>query len=169
MLLPGFLQREGDARMPDHREQLASDSNVTGIRCRVGKAEVALPLEGVGQIIEYPVCPLPLARRFIGGLGLYDGRPLLSIALTRLPEKARGQSRITRGILLMAGNDADMDWALEVDQLGAFVRATLVPHSAGADELPPWIRQARDPEGKSFGWIDVPAMLSDLADVASCR
>jgi chemotaxis signal transduction protein len=169
MLLPGFLQREGDARMPDHREQLASDSNVTGIRCRVGKAEVALPLEGVGQIIEYPICPLPLARRFIGGLGLYDGRPLLSIALTRLPEKARGQSRITRGILLMAGNDADMDWALEVDQLGAFVRATLVPHSAGADELPPWIRQARDPEGKSFGWIDVPAMLSDLADVASCR
>jgi chemotaxis signal transduction protein len=148
--------------MPDYREQIVVDPSVAGIRCRVGKAEVALPLEGVGQIIEYPVCPLPLARRFIGGLGLYDGRPLLSIALTRLPEKARGQARITRGILLAAGDEESMDWALEVDQLGAFVRATLVPHSAGAGELPPWIRQARDAEGKSFGWIDVPAMLSDL-------
>jgi hypothetical protein len=86
--------------MANQPERIPDVPTVAGIRCRVGKAEVALPLDGVGQIIEYPVVALPLARRFIGGIGLHEGRPLLSIALGRLPEKARGQQRLTRGILL---------------------------------------------------------------------
>ena len=138
-------------------------SLVTGIRCRVGKAEVALPLDEVGQIVEYPVFPLPLARRWIGGLGLYQDRPLVSIALARVPDRARGQERAARGILLEARGGAELDWALEVDDLGAFVRATLVskPAPAGLD-LPSWISQARDDEGRTLGWIDVTAMLAEL-------
>jgi hypothetical protein len=138
---------------------------VTGIRCRIGRAEVALPLTEVGQIIEYPVFPLPLARRWIGGLGLYDEHPLVSVALTRLPDRVRGQRRTAQGILLeghAAGGD-DVDWALEVDELGSFLRATVIyrPAAAGLD-VPVWISQARDEEGRTVGWIDVPAMLSDL-------
>jgi hypothetical protein len=149
--------------MSNEGDRLGDGPTVTGIRCRVGKAEVGLPLDGVGQIIEYPVYPLPLARRFIGGLGVYDGRPLLSIALARLPDRGRGQQRPAKGILLDAHPGDEVDWALEVDELGVFVRATLVTQAAPNPELPPWISQARDGEGKLLGWIDVAAMLADLA------
>jgi hypothetical protein len=144
-------------------ETMAIGSAVTGIRCRIGRAEVALPLAEVGQIIEYPVFPLPLARRWIGGLGLYDERPLVSVALTRLPDRERGQRRTAQGILLEGHGAADVEWALEVDELGSFLRATVIyrPAAAGLD-VPIWISQARDEDGKTVGWIDVPAMLSDL-------
>jgi len=149
--------------MGNQPERIPDVPTVAGIRCRVGKAEVALPLDGVGQIIEYSVVALPLARRFVGGIGLYDGRPLLSIALGRLPERPRGQQRTTRGILLASPRGDQVEWALEVDQMGTFVRATLLPQAAVNPDLPPWISQARDAEGKLLGWIDVGAMLSDLA------
>jgi hypothetical protein len=136
---------------------------VTGIRCRIGRAEVALPLAEVGQIIEYPVYPLPLARRWIGGLGLYDERPLVSVALARLPDRVRGLQRSAQGILLEGHGKFEMDWALEVDELGSFLHATLIskPVATGLD-VPIWISQARDDEGKTVGWIDVPSMLADL-------
>jgi hypothetical protein len=127
---------------------------------------VALPLDRVGQIIEYPVYPLPLARRFVGGLGVFDGRVLLSIALARAPDRGRGQQRPARGILLdaRAKQEGDeVEWAFEVDELGAFVRATLVTPAVPSPDLPAWISQARDGEGKLLGWIDVAAMLADLA------
>jgi chemotaxis signal transduction protein len=149
--------------MANQPERLPDVPTVAGIRCRVGKAEIALPLDGVGQIIEYPVVALPLARRFVGGVGLHQGRPLLSIALGRLPDRPRGQQRTTRGILLEAGRGDQMEWALEIEQMGTFVRAILMPQAPKNPELPPWISQARDPEGKLLGWIDVPAMLADLS------
>jgi hypothetical protein len=143
-------------------EGAAGASSVTGIRCRIGRAEVALPLAEVGQIIEYSVYPLPLARRWIGGLGLHHDRPLVSVALARLADRVRGQARQAQGILL-EGHGRDIEWALEVDALGSFLRATLIskPAATGLD-VPAWISQARDDEGKTVGWIDVPAMLADL-------
>jgi hypothetical protein len=154
---PGFRQEE------DMAETIPIGATVTGIRCRIGRAEVALALGHVGQIIEYPVFPLPLARRWIGGLGLHDERPLVSVALARAPDRLRGEgTRTARGILL-DGESREVAWALEVDELGSFVRVTLSsrPASAGLD-VPTWISQARDDEGRTMGWIDVPAMLADL-------
>jgi CheW-like protein len=144
-------------------EPSAIGSTVTGIRCRIGRAEVALPLAEVGQIIEYPVFPLPLARRWIGGLGLHEDRPLVSVALARLPDRVRGHERKAQGILLQGHGAYEVDWALEVDELGTFLRATLIskPAPSGLD-VPVWISQARDDEGKTVGWIDVPSMLADL-------
>ena len=144
-------------------ETIAAGVTVTGIRCRIGRAEVGLPLTEVGQIIEYPVFPLPLARRWIGGLGLHDERPLVSVALARLPDRVRGQQRNAVGILLQGHGAYQVDWALEVDELGTFLRATMIskPVATGLD-VPVWISQARDDDGKAVGWIDVPAMLADL-------
>jgi hypothetical protein len=144
-------------------ETIAIGATVTGIRCRIGRAEVALALGHVGQIIEYPVFPLPLARRWIGGLGLYDERPLVSVALGRLPDRARASQRMARGILLEAQDGPELDWALEVDEFGSFVRLTVIskPAAAGLD-VPGWISQARDEGGRALGWIDVTAMLEDL-------
>ena len=108
-----------DKRPAPVREILTMDENsgigtaVTGIRCRIGRAEVALPLGEVGQIIEYSVFPLPLARRWIGGLGLHEDRPLVSVALARLPDRVRGQQRKAQGILLQGHGFYQVDWALE--------------------------------------------------------
>src|SRR2546423_8013450 len=111
-------------------ETIPTGPSVTGIRCRIGRAEVALPLADVGQIIEYPVFPLPLARRWIGGLGLHEERPLVSVALGRPPDRMRGQTRTARGILLDATDAREVDWALEVDELGSFVQVTIVSRPA---------------------------------------
>jgi hypothetical protein len=144
-------------------ETMAIGSAVTGIRCRIGRAEVALPLEEVGQIIAYSVYPLPLARRWIGGLGLYEDRPIVSVALARLPDRVRGQQRTAQGILLEGHGAQDQDFALEVDELGSFLRATVISRpAAGGLDVPAWISQARDEDGKPVGWIDVRTMLADL-------
>jgi hypothetical protein len=144
-------------------EAMASGSTVTGIRCRIGRAEVALPLAEVGQVIEYPVFPLPLARRWIGGLGLHDDRPLVSVALARVPDRMRGLHRNAQGILLEGHGAFEVDWALEVDELGSFLQAALIPRPAAAGlDVPAWISQARDDQGQVVGWIDVRAMLADL-------
>jgi hypothetical protein len=154
---PDFRQGE------DMAETIPIGATVMGIRCRIGRAEVALALPHVGQIIEYPVFPLPLARRWIGGLGLHDEQPLISVALARTQERPRGEgTRTARGILL-DGESREVGWALEVDELGSFVRVTVSsrPASEGLD-VPPWISQARDDAGRTLGWIDVPAMVADL-------
>ena len=51
-----------------------STSLVSGLECRVGKAPLAIPVESIAQIIEYQTVPLPLARRWIAGIGLHEGR-----------------------------------------------------------------------------------------------
>ena len=131
-----------------------------GIGCRVGRADIALPFESVGQIVEYEVFPLPLARPFIGGLGLHAARPLVSVALAGGTHRLRSGSRVAKGIMLEAGATA---WALEVDELGSFIDVRVKAHApAPGLDVPPWISQASTAEGRSYAWIDVPAMLAHL-------
>jgi hypothetical protein len=133
------------------------------VACRAGKAEIALPFETVGQIIEYTVFALPLARPFIAGLGLHEDWPLVSITLSRSVEPPRtGAPRVAKGILLETAG-SEVSWALEVDELGSFVDVTLGPRVAvpGLD-LPPWIGRASTTSGRPIAWIDVGAMLIAL-------
>jgi hypothetical protein len=149
------------------REGSFRRSVVRGIACRSGKAELALPFETVGQIIEYTVYPLPLARPFIAGLGLHQDWPLVSVNLSRGGESLRtGAPRLAKGILLDTAGTA-VPWALEVDELGTFVEATLGPRVAvpGLD-LPPWIGKASTTNGRTLAWIDVAAMLVALGTEA---
>ena len=137
---------------------------VRGIACRAGKAELALPIDSVGQVIEYTVFSLPLVRPFIGGLGLHDDRPLVSVTLSGrrdLPEA--GASRVAKGILLETSG-TEVAWALEVDELETFVEAIVDPRvpPPGLD-LPPWITRAITTSGRTLAWIDVESMLAALA------
>jgi hypothetical protein len=150
-----------------------------GIACRVGKADVGLPFAAVGQIIEYQVFPLPLARPYVAGLGLHDDWPLISLTLSRTGVKPNaGGSRTAKGILLHTGeagdgqgqlqgqlhDQLDVRWALEVNDLGSFVEATPLPRAPSPGlELPAWISQADTADGKTIAWIDVAAMLQELA------
>jgi hypothetical protein len=134
-----------------------------GIGCRVGKADIALPFASVGQIVEYTVFPLPLARPYIGGVGLHEERPLVSVALARGGGVvARSGPRLAKGIRLETGSPG-IAWALEVDELGSFLEVTLRPRApAQGLDLPPWISQATAGDGRTFAWIDVPAMVAHL-------
>jgi hypothetical protein len=145
-------------------------SVMKGIACRVGKADVGLPVGAVGQIIEYPVFPLPLARPYVAGLGLHDDWPLISLHLHRTDARAAGaEPRLAKGVLLDAGHGGDggdtgVRWALEVTELGSFVEVTPTGRApAPALDLPPWISQASTRDGRTLAWIDVGAMLEELA------
>jgi hypothetical protein len=74
---------------------------------------------------------------------------------------------VAKGILLETAGTA-VRWALEVDELGSFVEATLEPRVAvpGLD-LPPWIGKASTTNGRNLAWIDVDAMLSALGTEAA--
>ena len=153
--------------MNSARQGSSRRSVVRGIACRSGKAELALPFETVGQIIEYTVYALPLARPFIAGLGLHQDWPLITVNLSRTSEPVRtGAPRTAKGILLETAGTT-VAWALEVDELGTFVEATLGLRVAvpGLD-LPPWIGKASTTNGRTLAWIDVPAMLVALGTEA---
>jgi len=135
---------------------------VAGLQCRIGRARVAIPIEAVARIIEYQVVRLPLARPWIGGLGIHEGAPLLSVALV-MPEGKGAPTSSAKGILLNVPG-SPIGWALEIHEVFAFVRATVLPRrdQAGGDQLPRWITGANIEDGTSLGWIDVGDMVIDL-------
>jgi chemotaxis signal transduction protein len=143
-------------------------SLISGLECRIGKAPLAIPVESIAQIVEYQTVPLPLARRWIAGIGLHEGRLVLTIDLVggERPEVRGTEPRLTTGILLRLPQ-SDIAWALEVREVMLFVRATAIERGrpTSGDGLPAWIMRATTTDGRSLGWIDVPAMVADLTTV----
>jgi chemotaxis signal transduction protein len=144
-----------------------------GLECRVGKAPIVVPVEHVVQIIEYEMSPLPLTRRWITGVGLHDGRLVMTVGLVADGvARPRTERRRTKGVLLTldrADQQHDkaskVSWALEVQEVLVLVQAEVIDQKRGiprVGDLPAWIARARTNDGRSLGWIDVPAMLSDL-------
>jgi hypothetical protein len=134
------------------------------LECQVGRALVGIPRAHVGQIVEYPLVPLPLPARYVGGVGLFQERVLVSIALSPL---AGAKARSTRGVLL-SGGEPGVDWVLEVVSVGGFLPVNVVDtgeRSVG-DKVPAWILRARTRDGRSMAWLDVPTMLRELASGA---
>jgi hypothetical protein len=137
-----------------------------GLECLIGRARVAVPIDAVAQIIEYEVAPPPpLARRWVGGLGTYAEKVVLSVALVApRPGATQPLKRTAKGVLLQSG-DSELAWVLEITQVAARVKAKVVAKSVqvGQDKLPPWINSASTEDKRSIGWIDVPAMLKELS------
>lgn len=142
---------------------------VAGLECRVGKAPIVVPVEHVAQIIELEISPLPLARRWVSGVGLHDDRLVMTVGLmagTDAPSVAAPASgrRLSKAILLHAP-DARVAWALEVKDVLIVVKASIMERKGRptrVGDLPYWIVRARTADGRSLGWIDVPTMLADL-------
>ncbi len=134
---------------------------VAGLECRIGKAHIALPTDWIGRLVEYRPLPLPLARRWIGGIALHEDVPLISIALIP-PQKPHARGVVT-GVLLNVPS-SPMGLALEIDEVFAFVRATVNPRrSAPGAKVPRWISSVITADQRQIGWIDVATMLADLA------
>lgn len=134
-----------------------------GLLCLAGRARIVVPPSEILQVIEYPVSTrLPLAARFVGGLGSLDGRIIISVAIDSRPDGAA--QRLTKGLLVRSGGPGTAAWAIEVSQVRALVEVGRAP-VVGVVEHPDkasfvsW-RKTRDDE--LVGWIDVPGMLAEL-------
>ena len=134
-----------------------------GLLCLAGRARIVVPASEILQVIEYPVSTrLPLAARFVGGLGSFEGRVVISVAIDRKPDAVA--QRLTKGLLVRSGGPGAAAWAIEVSQVRALVEVGSAP-VAGVVEHPEkasfvsW-RKTRD--DALVGWIDVPRMLAEL-------
>jgi len=138
---------------------------VAALECRIGRAHFAIPTEAIERLIEYRTCALPLAKVWVGGIGLHDGRPLISVALHRVKDSPQSETAI-KGILLKVPT-SPICWALEVNEVFLFVQVRLAERREPRDaKLPPWINIALTPDRRSLALVDVAAMLADVADVA---
>jgi chemotaxis signal transduction protein len=147
--------------------EVGATSLISGLECRVGRAPIAIPVASVAQIVEYQTSPLPLARRWVAGMGIHDGRLVLTIGL--VPERAGAPAgpRPAKAILLHLPG-SEVGWALEINEVLLFVRATSIERARSRPslpDLPPWIGRVTIEDGRSIGWIDVPAMITDLTAV----
>ncbi len=130
------------------------------LTCTVARAHIGLPRAAVDQLIEYELAPLPAPAPYVGGLGVYAGRIVVSVALT----PALGQRpRTTRGVLVAAPGSTR--WCVEVSTVAGFAAAELVVDgdgAGGAGAGPGWLRRARLAGGRSIIAVDVLAMVASL-------
>jgi len=129
-----------------------------GIECVCGGARVVVPAQHVDQIVEYDVSPLPLARKWIAGVGVHAGDLLVSIAVGGARE---GRGRV-KGILLRGPAGVGARWAFEVDDVLVLTKVRASRAATALDGGPRWIAGGLRENGERIGWLDVPAMLVDL-------
>jgi hypothetical protein len=119
---------------------------VRALECRTESGTFAIAVDAVGQIVEYDVAPLPLARGSVRGLGLVEGRLVVSLGIGPRPE---GRRR-TKGLLLRTAK-ADGHWALEVAEVVSFVEVV----TSGGEGA----RAATD-DDRELAWIDPESLVA---------
>jgi hypothetical protein len=115
-----------------------------------------VPLEEVEQLIDYLRCPLPLAKRWVAGIGLFGDQPLVSIALWGITPK---RPQHTKGVLLRSQSNG-LRFAIEVDEAFSFLDVD-APRSATPNERP-WLKSTSTSEGALLEVLDARALLREL-------
>ncbi len=135
-----------------------------GLMCSIKRVQFGVPLELVDKLIEYEVVPPPpLALPWIGGIGLYDKKVVMSITILRWKDPP--PRRPTKGVLLKVPN-SECSWALEVGAVASLVSAQVSQKSVrvGDVKLPAWITAANT-EGRMVGWFNIEKMIEELSAV----
>jgi chemotaxis signal transduction protein len=143
----------------------AVHTGATGLLCLAGRARIVVPTNDILQVIEYPVCAqLPLAARFVGGLGLFDGRVIISVAIDTKLGVEHAQ-RVTKGLLVKSGGPSAAAWAIEVSEVRALVEVSQAPVLGVVDhpEKARFVSWRRTRDDDIVGWIDVAAMIAELS------
>jgi len=129
----------------------------TCLECQIGLEHVLLAADVVDVLGEYVVTTrLPLSDRLEFSIGVWSDRPVLSISVV---QHEPAPSRSTRGVLLIA-QDRGLRWAFEIDAAMGFVEADQI---APGPERTPWRGSASLTDGRAIPYIDVPALLRELA------
>lgn len=147
----------------------AYSSGGMGLLCLAGRARIVVPAHDILQVIEYRVSSrLPLAARFVGGLGSFDGRVLISVVIEPQPESAVTQ-RVTKGLLVKRASLDAAAWAIEVSQVRALVELNPEPVSGVAhhSDKASFVSWRKTREDELVGCVDVPAMLAELGHARS--
>jgi chemotaxis signal transduction protein len=140
-------------------------ASATGLLCLAGRARIVVPIDDIVQVIEYPVSTrLPLAGRFVGGLGIFAGRVLISVAIDA---KLNGSvlQRQTKGLLVKTGDATAAAWAIEVSQVRAIVDVEPAPIANIIDhpEKASFVSWRKTRQDEVVGWIDVARMIAELS------
>ncbi len=122
---------------------------VRALECRLERGSIAIPVEAVGQIVEYEVAPLPLTRGAVRGLGIVNGKLVVSLGVGACDE---GRRR-TKGILLRTAEPYG-HWAFEVSEVISFIEVE-----------PPRAGRVRTVDAREIAWLDVEDVVA-RADAA---
>ena len=149
----------------------SSEALSAGLECVIGRVQFALPVDAVHQVAEYEVAPPPpLASPWVGGLGLYSGRVLVSISLLSRRVGPAPARRSAKGVLLNTPG-SEVYWALEVGSVASFVKAKVLSKGVqvGQAKLPAWVTAAVADDGRSLGWIHAEQMMQELSGQEPAR
>jgi hypothetical protein len=133
-------------------EELVSER---GLECVIGERRIVVPLRFVDQLLEYPRASLPLAREGVLGLGVYQGKLLVSLSLA----SARSPAAVTKAVLLRALAPA-VTFALEVDRTLSFVDLLAGAAPDHAPPREPWLSHMTGADGRRVLRLDVESLVS---------
>lgn len=150
----------------EHNTTHANGGSITrrGLLCELGRILLAIPEHAVGQVVEYNLYePLPLAKRWIGGVGMLGAQVFYSVSLRKGRTAVTGGHRVARGVLIAAPHERR--WVIEVDKVLAIAEVSLQPGSreVGPKEAPPWLQLGAVPHTSApVAWVSTDAMIADI-------
>jgi hypothetical protein len=132
-----------------------------GLECWAGNTRLILPIDAIRQVIEYVLSPAPpMARRFVDGLAIHEGRLIVSLALAPallLPVGTR-----VKAVLLQRAKTSPVDFAMAVTRVGGFVSCEPV-NEPRDPRKPTWLSKVNTDTKHLAVYVDVPAFLAVLA------
>jgi hypothetical protein len=134
------------------------------LECRVGLGRVSVATDAIEVLGEYSVgARLPLTERLSSSVGVWEDEVVLSLCLARPTGAA---IRTTSGLLLTVP-DATIRWAFEIGSPVGLVEITSLakPQTAATR----WLRTATLARGGAIQFVDVRALIGDLAALARDR
>ena len=141
-----------------------ASSWVPVLECIVNDGVLAIATDVVGQIVEYEVAELPLARDHVSGLAVIDGR--LVVSLSPSSAATKGGRRWTKGVILHLGAEhVGITFALEVREVRSLVDVTVSRSSAKSSA--PWFSPAVTRDGREVYWLDARELVRRLTGVST--
>jgi len=140
-----------------------TEARFAALECRVGLGRVSVAADAIDVLGEYAVgARLPLTERLSYAVGVWGDDVVLSLSLARPAAAARA----TVGLLL-AVPGAAIRWAFEIGAPVGLVEITALarPQSAATR----WLRTATLAHGGAIQFVDLQALIGDLAALAQDR
>lgn len=130
----------------------------------VGAHSIVVPAALVERVVEVDLSsPPPLARAWVGGLGVSEGAVFVAVDLEIRARHQATQAGMPVCVLLETGKRSGLRWALRVTRTVGFVdvtrcaRPTTVPA-----EWPAWVAGALFKDRSMVGLLDVAGMARDF-------